>query len=83
MNRGKRGEIRNPGETMGKGNKGIFIVRKSYVYEGMSMYWWCMFLWVMEGAWEAKEERGAVMAWGRPRWSSVPVLFGGSVILKI
>lgn len=68
---------------MGKGNKGIFIVRKSYVYEGMSMYWWCVFLWVMEGAWEAKEERGAVMAWGRPRWSSVPVLFGVSVILKI
>lgn len=65
---------------MGKGNKGIFIVRKSYVYEGMSMYWWCVFLWVMEGAWEAKEERGAVMAWGRPRWSSVPVLFGGSIV---
>lgn len=67
---------------MGKGNKGIFIVRKSYVYEGMSMYWWCMFLWVMEGAWEAKGNE-------RRRWCGVgpagrPSLFpfGVSVILK-
>lgn len=68
---------------MGKGNKGIFIVRKSYVYEGMSMYWWCMFLWVMEGVQEAKGNE-------RRRWRGVgpagrPSLFpfGGSVILKI
>ena len=32
-NRGIQGEIRNPG-----GNKGIFMVRESYVYEGMFMY---------------------------------------------
>lgn len=34
----KRDEIRDPGETIGKGNNGIFIVRESYVYEGMFMY---------------------------------------------
>lgn len=48
-NMGIQGEIRNHGETIGRGNKGIFMVRESYVYEGMSMYWWCVFLWVMEG----------------------------------
>ena len=40
--------MRNPGETIGKGNKGIFIVRESYVYGGMFMYG-CVFLWVMVG----------------------------------
>lgn len=34
VNRGNKGSR----ETIGKGNKGIFIVRESYVYEGMFMY---------------------------------------------
>ena len=38
MNRGKTRRNKGSWETIGKGNKGIFIVRESYVYEGMSMY---------------------------------------------
>lgn len=34
------------------------------MYEGMSMYWWCVFLWVMEGVWETKGN-------GRRRWRGV------------
>lgn len=82
-NQGESMESRENQVTQGKGNKGIFIVRGSYVYEGMSMYWWCVFLWVMEGVWETKGK-------GRRRWRGVgpagrPSLFpfGGSVILKI
>ena len=38
VNRGKTRRNKGSRETIGKGNKGIFIVRESYVYEGMSMY---------------------------------------------
>ena len=48
MNRGKTGWDKGSRETIGKGGKGIFIVRGSYVYEGMFMYG-CVFLWVIGG----------------------------------
>ena len=38
MNRGKTRWDKGSRETIGKGDKGIFMVRGSYVYEGMSMY---------------------------------------------
>lgn len=38
MNRGKTRRNKGSWETIGKGDNGIFIVRESYVYEGMSMY---------------------------------------------
>lgn len=48
------------------------MVRESYVYEGMFMYG-CVFLWVMVGNVGSQGRTGAAMAWGRSRWSSVPV----------
>ena len=38
VNRGETRWDKGSRGTIEKGNKGIFIVRESYVYEGMSMY---------------------------------------------
>lgn len=58
MNRGKTRCDKGSRETIGKGNNGIFVVRESYVYGGSV---------------GNQGKRAAAMAWGRPRWSSVPV----------
>lgn len=46
------------------------------MYEGMCVYG-CMSVSLGDGRDVGSQERtgGAAMAWGRPRWSSVPVSF--------
>lgn len=41
------------------------------MYEGMSMYG-CMCFFGDGGSVGSQGKRAAAMAWGRPRWSSVP-----------
>lgn len=68
-----------------KGNKGIFIVRESYVYGGMFMYGCvCVFVSLGDGGSVGSQgKRAAAMACGRPRWSSAVVPIGdGMVKLK-
>jgi hypothetical protein len=49
------------------------MVRESYVYEGMFMYG-CVCVSLGDGGNVGSQGRtGAAMAWGRSRWSSVPV----------
>lgn len=86
---GIKGKLSSPSEI--RGISGIRITSKQWyspIQIGILWVWRYVYVWVCVslgdgGSVGSQGKRAAAMAWGRPRWSSVPVPFGGSVILKI